>query len=227
MTQRSRPANAPTRPRLGPAVVGATALAVLACAPVAVAAEPGQRECSQSGDSCRSIALRGDRVVVSEELAELYVTRSRLCLVRPDDVRVCRTVALRLSPRGSYIATATWPATARGSYRTEGFERTLRVVVGRPAAGGRPSGSRACGSVLYGPSRIVLPAVRGVSCTVARVRARDAVAYRVANDFPDRFELGGWQWSFGAFRSLGPGASAAPFKGVRGKNLIVARQQVS
>lgn len=63
--------------------------------------------------------------------------------------------------------------------------------------------SRRCSaSRLYGPSRITAVKALALSCKQAVDRARDAVAYRIENDFPSEFcDPSGWCWRFGEFRA--------------------------
>lgn len=110
-------------------VVAAGALGLGAVGALAASAQ--SVACSPSGDSCRGLYVRAGKVVVQTRLAERYLTRSRLCVLRPGERRLrCRVVPVRPSG-GIWVAQSAFPLTQRGTYRSPGYGTPLRVTATR------------------------------------------------------------------------------------------------
>lgn len=111
----------------------ATVLAVLISGPVGADAAPRSAQyCSESGDSCVNLHLRGSRVVAELALIERYVTSARVCVRPPGRAWLCRNRPVVRRSAGGWVArlaVAARPGTWASGYGTVPRGRPVTPVV--------------------------------------------------------------------------------------------------
>lgn len=101
----------------------------IAAARPAPAPTPRQKVvCSETGDTCTGIYLRGTRIVIRRGFAAHYMDKDRLCLRYPGGQVACRTAPLR-RVRGSWQAQAVFPMQDPGPYQVVGI-KGARITAG-------------------------------------------------------------------------------------------------
>lgn len=125
-----------------PVPASALAAALLAVTAGGAAAATEAAWCSDSGDTCASIVVRGDRVVARTAYAARYVRSTRICVATPRVARVCRTRVVR-PDRGVWVARLVLVRRA-GVYRmfaAPDVTLTIRVPPARTRCAPVPVGS--------------------------------------------------------------------------------------